>query len=73
MSVVLTSLPSHAMHTAEGVLAQVNTLVGRLRARAPETERLRRMLLQKPAPSSCDGRLRNLATRLTRTGGLDRR
>ena len=43
MSVVFTSLPSHATHTAEGVLAQVNTLVGRLRARAPETERLRRM------------------------------
>jgi alkylation response protein AidB-like acyl-CoA dehydrogenase len=43
MSVVLNGLPSHAVHTAEGVLAQVNTLVDRLRARAPETERLRRM------------------------------
>ena len=43
MSVVLNGLPSHAMHTAEGVLAQVNTLADRLRARAPETERLRRM------------------------------
>jgi alkylation response protein AidB-like acyl-CoA dehydrogenase len=43
MSVVLNSLPSHAVRTAEGVLAQVNTLVDLLRARAPETERLRRM------------------------------
>ena len=43
MSVVLNGLPSHAVDTAEGVLAQVNTLIDRLRARAPETERLRRM------------------------------
>ena len=43
MSAVLQSLPSHAPRTAEGVLAQVNALVDQLRARAPETERLRRM------------------------------
>ena len=43
MSAVLRSLPSHAPRTAEGVLAEVNALVGQLRARAPETERLRRM------------------------------
>ncbi|HXO51060.1 MAG TPA: hypothetical protein VN888_08540 [Mycobacterium sp.] len=43
MSAVLRSLPSHAPRTAEGVLAQVNALVDQLRARAPETERLRRM------------------------------
>jgi 3-hydroxy-9,10-secoandrosta-1,3,5(10)-triene-9,17-dione monooxygenase len=43
MSAVLRSLPSHSPRTAEGVLAQVNTLVDVLRARAPETERLRRM------------------------------
>src|SRR3982074_2204569 len=43
MSAALRSLPPHAPHTAEGVLAQVNTMVGQLRARAPETERLRRM------------------------------
>jgi 3-hydroxy-9,10-secoandrosta-1,3,5(10)-triene-9,17-dione monooxygenase len=43
MSAVLRSLPSHAPRTAEGVLAEVNELVGVLRARAPETERLRRM------------------------------
>jgi alkylation response protein AidB-like acyl-CoA dehydrogenase len=43
MSAVLHSLPSHAPGSAEAVLAQVNALVGRLRARAPETERLRRM------------------------------
>ncbi|MDT7792223.1 MAG: hypothetical protein QOD59_1659, partial [Mycobacterium sp.] len=43
MSAVLRSLPSHSPRTAEGVLAQVNTMVDQLRARAPETERLRRM------------------------------
>ena len=43
MSAVLQSLSSYAPRTAEDVLAQVNALVGRLRARAPETERLRRM------------------------------
>jgi len=43
MSAVLRSLPSDAPRTAEGVLAQVNALVDQLRARAPETERLRRM------------------------------
>ena len=43
MSAALRSLPPHAPHTAEGVLAQVNTMVDQLRARAPETERLRRM------------------------------
>ena len=43
MSVALRSLPSHSPRTAEGVLAQVNTMVDQLRARAPETERLRRM------------------------------
>ena len=43
MSTALRSLPSHAPRTAEGVLAEVNALVGQLRARAPETERLRRM------------------------------
>jgi 3-hydroxy-9,10-secoandrosta-1,3,5(10)-triene-9,17-dione monooxygenase len=43
MSAALRNLPLHAPRTAQGVLAQVNTLVGQLRARAPETERLRRM------------------------------
>jgi 3-hydroxy-9,10-secoandrosta-1,3,5(10)-triene-9,17-dione monooxygenase len=43
MSTVLCSLPSEAPRTAEAVLAQVNLLVDTLRARAPETERLRRM------------------------------
>jgi 3-hydroxy-9,10-secoandrosta-1,3,5(10)-triene-9,17-dione monooxygenase len=43
MSAVLRSLSSHSPRTAEGVLAQVNTMVDQLRARAPETERLRRM------------------------------
>ena len=43
MSAVLRSLPSYAPRTAEGVLAQVNALVDQLRARASETERLRRM------------------------------
>ena len=43
MSAVLHSLASPAPRTAEGVLAQVNALVDRLRARAPETELLRRM------------------------------
>ena len=43
MSTVLHSLPSRAPHTAEAVLAQVNALVDGLRARAPETERLRSM------------------------------
>ena len=45
MSAELRSLPSHAPRTAEGVLAEVNELVGVLRARAPETERLRHMHL----------------------------
>ena len=43
MSTALRSLPSDAAGTAEAVLADVNSLVDRLRARAPETERLRRM------------------------------
>ena len=43
MSAVLHSLASPAPRTAEGVLAQVNALVDRLRPRAPETELLRRM------------------------------
>lgn len=43
MSAALKSLPSFAPRTAEGVLAQVNALVDRLRARAPETERMRCM------------------------------
>ena len=43
MSAALHSLPSYAVRAAEGILAQVNSLVDRLRARAPETERLRRM------------------------------
>jgi 3-hydroxy-9,10-secoandrosta-1,3,5(10)-triene-9,17-dione monooxygenase len=43
MSTALRSLPSGAADTAEAVLADVNSLVDRLRARAPETERLRRM------------------------------
>jgi 3-hydroxy-9,10-secoandrosta-1,3,5(10)-triene-9,17-dione monooxygenase len=43
MSTALRSLPSDAAGTAEAVLADVNTLVDRLRARAPETERLRHM------------------------------
>jgi 3-hydroxy-9,10-secoandrosta-1,3,5(10)-triene-9,17-dione monooxygenase len=43
MSAVLYSFPPPLPRAAEGVLAQVNALVGKLRARAPETERLRRM------------------------------
>ncbi len=43
MTAAIRSLPSHAPRTAEGVLAEVNALVEQLRARAPETERLRRM------------------------------
>jgi 3-hydroxy-9,10-secoandrosta-1,3,5(10)-triene-9,17-dione monooxygenase len=43
MSTLLHSIPSHTPRAAEGVLAQVNALVDQLRARAPETERLRRM------------------------------
>jgi alkylation response protein AidB-like acyl-CoA dehydrogenase len=43
MSTALRSLPSDTAGTAEAVLADVNTLVDRLRVRAPETERLRRM------------------------------
>ena len=43
MSAALRSLPSHTPRPAEEVLAQVNALVGVLRVRAPETERLRRM------------------------------
>jgi 3-hydroxy-9,10-secoandrosta-1,3,5(10)-triene-9,17-dione monooxygenase len=43
MSAALRNLPSRAPRTAEGVLAEVNALVGQLRARAPETERLRHM------------------------------
>ena len=43
MSTALRSLPSGAAGTAEAVLADVNSLVDLLRARAPETERLRRM------------------------------
>jgi 3-hydroxy-9,10-secoandrosta-1,3,5(10)-triene-9,17-dione monooxygenase len=43
MSAELCSLPPDAPQTAEAVLAQVNLLVDTLRARAPETERLRRM------------------------------
>src|SRR6476619_1705024 len=43
MSTALRSLPSDTAGTAEAVLADVNTLVDRLRARAPETELLRRM------------------------------
>jgi 3-hydroxy-9,10-secoandrosta-1,3,5(10)-triene-9,17-dione monooxygenase len=43
MPTALRSLPSAAAGTAEAVLADVNSLVDRLRARAPETERLRRM------------------------------
>jgi GTP cyclohydrolase II len=43
MSAVLQSRPSHTPRTADEVLAQVNALVHKLRARAPETERLRRM------------------------------
>ena len=43
MSTALRSLPSGAADTAEAELADVNSLVDRLRARAPETERLRRM------------------------------
>ena len=43
MSVVFAGIPSPAPHQAEGVLARVNSLVERLRSRAPETERLRRM------------------------------
>ena len=43
MSTALLSLPSDTAGTAEAVLADVNTLVDRLRVRAPETERLRRM------------------------------
>ena len=43
MSVVLHSISSDTPPTAEEVLAQVNALVGVLRERAPETERLRQM------------------------------
>jgi 3-hydroxy-9,10-secoandrosta-1,3,5(10)-triene-9,17-dione monooxygenase len=43
MSAVLDSISSDAPRTAKAVLAQVNALVGALRERAPETERLRRM------------------------------
>jgi 3-hydroxy-9,10-secoandrosta-1,3,5(10)-triene-9,17-dione monooxygenase len=43
MSAVLHSISSDAPRTAKAVLAQVNALVGVLRERAPETERLRRM------------------------------
>ena len=43
MSTALRSVPSDTAGTAEAVLADVNTLVDRLRVRAPETERLRRM------------------------------
>jgi 3-hydroxy-9,10-secoandrosta-1,3,5(10)-triene-9,17-dione monooxygenase len=43
MSAVLHSIPSHSPRTADGVLTEVNDLVGTLRTRAPETERLRRM------------------------------
>lgn len=43
MSAALRSLPSHTPRPAEEVLAEVNALVGVLRVRAPETERLRRM------------------------------
>ena len=43
MSIATHSLPSSAPDTANGVLAQVNALVDVLRARAKETERIRRM------------------------------
>jgi 3-hydroxy-9,10-secoandrosta-1,3,5(10)-triene-9,17-dione monooxygenase len=43
MSAMLHGLPSAAPRTAEEVLSQVNELVGALRERAPETERLRHM------------------------------
>ena len=43
MSAALRSLPSHTPRPAEEVLTEVNALVGVLRVRAPETERLRRM------------------------------
>ena len=43
MSAVVQSLTSPTPRTAEHVLAHVNALVDRLRARAPETEQLRRM------------------------------
>jgi alkylation response protein AidB-like acyl-CoA dehydrogenase len=43
MSALLRNGASRAPRTAEGVLAEVNQLVDVLRARAPETERLRRM------------------------------
>jgi alkylation response protein AidB-like acyl-CoA dehydrogenase len=43
MSAALRNLPSHIPRRAEDVLAQVNALVRVLRARAAETERLRRM------------------------------
>ena len=46
MSTATRSLPSSVPNTADEVLAQVNTLVDVLRARAPETERLRRMHAQ---------------------------
>lgn len=48
MSTATRSLPSSVPNTADEVLAQVNTLVDVLRARAPETERLR-MHAQNPA------------------------
>jgi alkylation response protein AidB-like acyl-CoA dehydrogenase len=43
MSAAIRTLPPQAPRAAEGVLAAVNALVDQLRARAPETERLRRM------------------------------
>jgi alkylation response protein AidB-like acyl-CoA dehydrogenase len=43
MSAALQSFPLQSPRTAEQVLAQVNALVDRLRARASETETLRRM------------------------------
>ena len=43
MSALLRNGASRAPRTGEGVLAEVNQLVDVLRARAPETERLRRM------------------------------
>jgi 3-hydroxy-9,10-secoandrosta-1,3,5(10)-triene-9,17-dione monooxygenase len=43
MSAVLHGVPSQTPRTAHDVLTRVNGLVDRLRARAPETERLRRM------------------------------
>jgi 3-hydroxy-9,10-secoandrosta-1,3,5(10)-triene-9,17-dione monooxygenase len=43
MSAALSSVQTHPPRTADAVLEQVNALVGVLRERAPETERLRRM------------------------------